>query len=135
MKECPFIQRSKQEYESELGPKLLLIAEKPLSTDKVEIFDSAFNYLSEVFKSKFKSAETHITYVTDETEEPFARNVFFNILGHYVKKGTLEPNKLAIAFVGQRAFEAFEKVYQEYAEATEANNAEKAKSLEALRFA
>lgn len=111
MKECPFIQRSKQEYESELGPKLLLIAEKPLSTDKVEIFDSAFNYLSEVFKSKFKSAETHITYVTDETEEPFARNVFFNILGHYVKKGTLEPNKLAIAFVGQRAFEAFEKDY------------------------
>ena len=67
MKECPFIERSKKEYESELGPKLILIAEKPLDTDKAEIFDSAFNYLTEVFKSRFKSAETHITYITDET--------------------------------------------------------------------
>ena len=111
MQDCPFIVRSKQEYESELGPKLILIAEKPLDTDKTEIFDSAFNYLTEVFKSRFKSVETHITYVTDNTDEPFARNVFFNILGHYVKKGTLEPDKLAIAFVGQAAFEAFKKDY------------------------
>ena len=111
MKECPFIERSKKEYESELGPKLLLIAEKPLDTDKVEIFDSAFNYLTEVFKSKFKSVETHITYVTDETNIPFARNVFFNILGHYVVKGTLEPNKLAIAFIGQKAFDLFKADY------------------------
>ena len=99
MQDCPFIVRSKQEYESELGPKLLLIAEKPLDTDNLEIFDSiqALSYLTEVFKSKFKSAETHITYIQDETDEPFARNVFFNILGHYVKKGTLtvvtEDNK------------------------------------------
>ena len=96
MKECPFIERSKKEYESELGPKLILIAEKPLDTDKAEIFDSAFNYLTEVFKSRFKSAETHITYITDETNIPFARNVFFNILGHYVVKGTLEPNKFDV---------------------------------------
>ena len=113
MKDCPFIERSKKECESELGPKLILIAEKPLDTDKVEIFDSfnAYTYLTEVFKSRFKSAETHITYVTDTTDEPFARNVFFNILGHYVAKGTLEPNKLAIAFVGQKAFDAFKADY------------------------
>ncbi len=113
MQDCPFIVRSKQEYESELGPKLLLIAEKPLDTDKEEIFDSiqALSYLSEIFKSKFKSAETHITYVKDETDEPFARNVFFNILGHYVKKGTLDPKQLAIAFVGQKAFDAFKEDY------------------------
>ena len=111
MKECPFIERSKKEYESELGPKLILIAEKPLDTDKAEIFDSAFNYLTEVFKSRFKSAETHITYITDESGEPFARNMFFNILGHYVKKGTLDPKQLAIAFVGKAAFEVFKKDY------------------------
>ena len=113
MKDCPFIERSKKECESELGPKLILIAEKPLDTDKIEIFDSfnAYTYLTEVFKSRFKSAETHITYVRDTTDEPFARNVFFNILGHYVAKGTLEPNKLAIAFVGQKAFEAFKEDY------------------------
>ena len=34
MKDCPFIQRKIAEYESELGPKLILIADKPLSTDK-----------------------------------------------------------------------------------------------------
>lgn len=111
MKECPFIERSKKEYESELGPKLILIAEKPLDTDRVEIFDSAFNYLTEVFKSRFKSVETHITYVKDTTDIPFARNVFFNILGHYIVKGTLDPTKLAIAFVGQAAFDAFKKDY------------------------
>lgn len=113
MNDCPFIERSKKEYESVLGPKLLLIAEKPLPTDKCEIFDSfnVIDYLTEVFKSKFKSAETHITYVTDESGEPFARNVFFNILGHYVKKGTLNPKQLAIGFVGQKAFEAFKADY------------------------
>jgi len=113
MQGCPFIKRSKKEYESELGPKLFLIAEQPLETDKEEIFDSfiAINYLTEVFKSRFKSAETHITYVKDSTNEPFARNVFFNLLGHYVKRGTLEPDKLVIAFVGQKAFEAFKADY------------------------
>ena len=113
MQECPFIKRDKREYESELGPKLILIAEKPLDTDKEEIFDSVnvVSYLTEVFKSKFKSAETHITYLKDETNTPFARCMFFNILGHYVKKGTLDPNQLAIAFIGQKAFEVFKEDY------------------------
>ena len=113
MQECPFIKRDKREYESELGPKLILIAEKPLDTDKEEIFDSVnvVSYLTEVFKSKFKSAETHITYLKDETNTPFARCMFFNILGHYVKKGTLDPNQLAIAFIGQKAFEIFKEDY------------------------
>ena len=51
--------RSKNEYTCALGPKLLLIALKPLDNDKKEIFDSVkgMDYLSHCFKSKFKSAE------------------------------------------------------------------------------
>ena len=114
MKDCPFLQRNIAEYESELGPKLILIAKKPLSTDKKEIFDSltALPYLTEVFKSHFKSVETHITYIEDPDDKvTFAREMFFNILGHYIVKGTLDPTKLAIGFVGQEAFEAFKKDY------------------------
>ena len=113
MKDCPFIQRKIAEYESELGPKLILIADKPLSTDKKEILDSvsAIPYLSEIFKSRFKSLETHITYIENEEDIPFARCMFFNILGHYVKKGTLDPKKLAIGFIGQRAFDLFKTDY------------------------
>ena len=56
---APFLKREIAEYESELGPKLLLINDAPLSKDKREIFDSpeGIRYLTEVFKSKFKSAE------------------------------------------------------------------------------
>ena len=100
MKDCPFIPREITEYESELGPKLLLIAEKPLSTDKKEIFDSmqARSYLNEIFKSKFKPLETHISYINpNPAKYDFARGMFFNILG--------------VAFVGQEAFEAFKKEY------------------------
>ena len=114
MKDCPFIQRKIGEYESELGPKLILIAKTPLPTDKKEIFDSksALSYLTEVFKTRFKSLETHITYVEDPDDKvTFAREMFFNILGHYVVKGTLDPTKLAIGFIGQDAFEAFKKDY------------------------
>ena len=114
MPEYSFIKRSKQEYESELGPKLLLIAEKPLDTDNLEIFDSVkvIPYLNEIFKSKFKSAETHITYIKDENiNTSFTRKIFFNILYYYVKKGTLDPKQLAIAFIGQKAFDAFKEDY------------------------
>ena len=114
MKDCPFIPREITEYESELGPKLLLIAEKPLPTDKKEIFDSiqARSYLNEIFKSKFKPLETHISYINPNPEKyDFARGMFFNILGHYVVKETLDVKKLVIAFVGQEAFEAFKKEY------------------------
>ena len=112
--DCPFISRKIGEYESELGPKLILIAEKPLPTDKLEIFDSihGISYLSEVFKSVFKSLETHVTYIDiDNKDVPFARYMFFNILGHYVKRGTLDVKKLAIAFVGQKAFDTFKTEY------------------------
>lgn len=114
MKDCPFIERNIKEYESELGPKLILIAEKPLDSDKSEIFDSitALPYLTEVFKSHFKSLETHITYVKDPADKvTFAREMFFNILGHYVKKGTLDPTRLVIGFIGQAAFDAFKEDY------------------------
>lgn len=114
MKDCPFIPRKITEYESELGPKLLLIAEKPLPTDKMEIFDSiqARSYLDEVFKSKFKLLETHISYINpNPADYDFARGMFFNILGHYAVKKTLDIKKLAIGFIGQEAFEAFKKEY------------------------
>lgn len=119
-REVTFAIRNKLEYESTLGPKLILIADKPLPTDKVEIFDSpiAMAYLNTIFKSHFKSAETHITYVKDD-KNYFARNIFFNILGRYVWKGTLDPNRLAIAFVGQKSFDAFIADYQQSVDTAE----------------
>ena len=80
MSECPFIERKIKEYESELGPKLILIAEKPLDSDKTEIFDSikGVSYLAEVFKTNFKSVETHITYIRNQEDIPFSRCMFFN---------------------------------------------------------
>ena len=74
--------RSIHENECILGPNLILITEKPLPTDKVEVFDSpeASYYLSRCFKSKFKSANTHITFVKDTSDLAFARGIFFNIL-------------------------------------------------------
>ena len=114
MKDCPFIPREINEYESESGPKLFLIAEKPLSTDKKEIFDSiqAHSYLDEVFKSKFKPLETHISYINPNPDEyNFARGMFFNIFGHYIVKDTLDVKKLVIGFIGQKAFDAFKAEY------------------------
>lgn len=113
-KEVLFAKRSKLEYESVLGPKLLLLAEKPLPTDKLEIFDSpqGLEYLSYVFKSVFKSAETHVTYIKEENI-PFSRNILFNILGRYVWKNTIDPKKLFIGFIGQSAFDAFIEDYKE----------------------
>ncbi len=98
-KEVTFQQRSKTEYESTLGPKLIVIAASPLPNDKREIFDCALgsNYLMTLFKSKFKSAETHVTYVKEEGVH-FARNVLFNILGRYVWKKTLDTKKLCVTF-------------------------------------
>ena len=117
MNDCLSFDRNIAEYESKLGPKLLLIAERPLNTDKKEIFDSfsALNYLNEVFKSKFKSVETHITYINGTKDYiPFARGIFFSILQYYVKRGTLDPTKLVVAFVGQKAFDAFKNDYMSF---------------------
>ena len=106
--------RAKKEYESTLGPKLILIAKSPLNEDKTEIFDSlhGMQYLYNCFKSKFKSAETHVTYVEDTSEVNFARDYLFEILDHYVHRKTLKINQLVIAFAGQAAFDAFKLSYQ-----------------------
>lgn len=100
--------RSKNEYTCALGPKLLLIALKPLSNDKKEIFDSVkgMDYLSHCFKSKFKSAETHVTYLLDENSK-LLQNGFYNIFEYYHKKGTFDPKQFMIGFIGQQAFEEF----------------------------
>lgn len=100
--------RSKNEYTCALGPKLLLIALKPLGNDKKEIFDSVkgMDYLSHCFKSKFKSAETHVTYLLDENSK-LLQNGFYNIFEYYHKKGTFDPKQFMIGFIGQQAFEEF----------------------------
>ena len=100
--------RSKNEYTCALGPKLLLIALKPLNNDKKEIFDSVkgMDYLSHCFKSKFKSAETHVTYLLDENSK-LLQNGFYNIFEYYHKKGTFDPKQFIIGFIGQLAFEEF----------------------------
>lgn len=100
--------RNKNEYTCALGPKLLLIALKPLDNDKKEIFDSVkgMDYLSHCFKSKFKSAETHVTYLLDENSK-LLQNGFYNIFEYYHKKGTFDPKQFIIGFIGQQAFEEF----------------------------
>ena len=100
--------RSKNEYTCALGPKLLLIANRPLDNDKKEIFDSinGMEYLSACFKSKFKSAETHVTYLQDENST-LLQNGFYEIFEFYHKRGTFDPKQFIIGFVGQEAFEEF----------------------------
>ena len=100
--------RSKREYTCILGPKLLLIALKPLDGDKNEIFDSikGMEYLSTCFKSKFKSAETHVTYIKDETSN-LLQNGIFEIFDHYNQKGTFDPKQFIIGFIGKEAFDEF----------------------------
>ena len=87
---------------------MLLIALKPLDNDKKEIFDSVkgMDYLSHCFKSKFKSAETHVTYLLDENSK-LLQNGFYNIFEYYHKKGTFDPKQFIIGFIGQLAFEEF----------------------------
>ena len=101
--------RDLKEYESTLGPKLLLITDKPLQYDKQEIFDSplGIEYLSACFKSKFKSAETHVTYIENSKNIPFLRKTFFDIIEEYVKRGTIDIKQFIIGFIGQRAFDLF----------------------------
>lgn len=110
---APFLKREIAEYESELGPKLLLINDAPLSKDKREIFDSpeGIRYLTEVFKSKFKSAETHVTYINSNTDVDFVRCMLFNILSHYMSKQTIDTKNLVIGFVGQKSLDAFREEY------------------------
>lgn len=101
------------DYESTLGPKLILIMDRPLENDKEELFNSTkgLMYLSECFKSKFKSAETHICAVSNIDEKNFSRLTLIPILERYFKKGTLRKNELIFGFVGQAAFDAFKEDY------------------------
>ena len=102
--------RSKDEYICTLGPKLLLIALKPLDNDKKEIFDSiqGIEYLSNCFKSKFKSAETHVTYLLDtDSNSNLFQNGFYDIFNYYNKKGTFDPKQFIIGFIGQKSFDEF----------------------------
>lgn len=107
--------RSKKEYQSTLGPKLVLISESYLPKDKEEIFDSpsGMTYLSNCFKSKFKSADTHVTYVKDNNYDGlFTKNVMADFLYNYFIKGTLDFNTLVFAFVGYSAYKAFFEDYE-----------------------
>ena len=107
--------RSKKEYQSTLGPKLVLISESYLPKDKEEIFDSpsGMTYLSNCFKSKFKSADTHVTYVKDNNYDGlFTKNVMADFLYDYFIKGTLDFNTLVFAFVGYSAYKAFFEDYE-----------------------
>lgn len=108
MNEINFEEREIKEYESILQPKLLLIAEKPLSKDKKEIFDSPLGaeYLDTVFKTEYKAISTHVTYIESETVH-FARFMLFNIFARYVWKKSFNIKTLKIGFIGQSAFDAF----------------------------
>lgn len=102
--------RTKNEYVCSLGPKLLLIALKPLEYDKKEIFDSlqGIEYLTACFKSKFKAAETHVTYLYDTNgRENLLKDGFDSIFYYYNKNKTFNPKEFMIGFIGKEAFEAF----------------------------
>ena len=109
MRSFSMVKRNIDDYFSTLGPRLLIIAYKPYRLDKKEIFDSTVGveYLSQCFKSKFKSAETHVTYIQDCLDDDFCRKGIFSVLHHYVNRGTLNIEKLNVAFVGQESFDAF----------------------------
>lgn len=114
MVELNIVNRTHKDYISTLSPKLLLIAEKPLPYDKKEIFDSTkgITYLSTCFKSKIKSAETHVSYVKDNLSDGlFSRNVLFSILEDYNFRLNTDLNSLLIGFIGQKAFDSF---YEDY---------------------
>ena len=89
------------------GINLLLIAKSPLSDDKKRIFDSedGEEYLQNVFKSKYKISNTHVTYINSNAEVRFAKGRFIDILSEY--SSTLNTNKLLIAFIGEDAFKDF----------------------------
>lgn len=116
MRSFSMVKRNIDDYFSTLGPRLLIIADKPYKLDKKEIFDSTvgMEYLSQCFKSKFKSAETHVTYIQDCLDDDFCRKGIFSVLHHYVNRGTLNIEKLNVAFVGQEAFNAFEEDYRRF---------------------
>ena len=104
--------RDKNEYTCALGPKLLLIALKPLENDKTEIFDSikGIEYLSTCFKSKFKSAETHVTYLLDKNRQNnFIFDGFDKIFKYYTERHTFDPKQFIIGFIGQNAFDEFKR--------------------------
>lgn len=111
------LKREIKEYPCTLGPKLILIAKKPKDDDKQEIFDSVrgLEYLSVVFQSKFKSADTHVTYLYDKhvdiygmgQNSLFSDNRLATIFQYYWNRKTLNPKQLIFAFVGNDAFEAF----------------------------
>lgn len=110
-----FSKRSKKEYFSTLGPKLILINDSFSTKDKDTIFDSprGRSFLSTCFKSKFKAAETHVTYINDiNCDVSFTVNILPELLRYYFKNGTLDFNKLVIGFVGQKAFDLFCKDYE-----------------------
>lgn len=103
------LQRNIDEYICSLGPKLILIADKPLQNDKKEIFDSikGIEYLTKVFESKFKSADTHVTYLSEGDDSLLKSYKLAKIIYHYWKRNSLDPKQLIFAFVGQQAFENF----------------------------
>lgn len=113
MRKFNLAKRSINDYFSTLSPKLLLVVDKPFAKDKREIFDSnrGMEYLTEVFKSKFKSAETHITYISDSLDNDFCRKGLFSVLHYYYENKLLDINNLTIGFVGQKSFDSMVEDY------------------------
>lgn len=104
--------RSIKEFTCISGPRLLLVTDKPLDNDKVEIFDSAkgIMYLTEVFKSRFKSIDTHVTYVKDNLNNSLfdsTSQLLYKIFTYYNSKGSFDPKQFVVAFVGKKALENF----------------------------
>ena len=105
------LNRNLKEYACVLGPKLILVAKQPMTEDHNEIFNSkrGLDYLSTVFCSKFKSADTHVTYIYDKDEQNciFDDDRLLKLFQFYWNRQTLDPKQLLFAFVGNEAFTTF----------------------------
>lgn len=102
--------RSKNDYVTTMSPRLLLVANKPLSNDTTEIFNSPLGteYLTKCFESKYKSINTHVTYIEEENT-PFVYSILFNILAYYLSRKQLNVKDITLGFIGQSAFNSFIK--------------------------
>lgn len=114
LKGVQFIKRKIGDYDCEQGPNLILIADKPLTRDQDEIFDSpqGRDYLEKCFSGKYRALNTHVTYVQDDSGHSFSRETLFNILKVYKSRETLDFTKLLFAFVGNKSLAALVDEYR-----------------------
>ena len=105
--------RDKLDCFAQIKPNLMLLAKEPLPNDNKVIFDSkeGQNYLSLCSQSKLKAVLTHISYIKDNNEYSFVRDILFSILEDYRKRNCLDLYNIVFAFVGQQSYDAFEEDY------------------------